>query len=65
MAQWKRDGLVIERYRVRIPVGAAGGFSSPGSIFCADSYFGISSTPVLLQQHVKDPGHSAKRAGHI
>ena len=26
-------------------------------------YFGICSTLVLLQQHVKDPGHSAKSAG--
>ena len=24
------------------------------------THFGIRSTPVLLQQHVKDPGHSAK-----
>ena len=35
---------------------------NPGSTFCADSYFGICSTPVLPQQHVKDPGHSAKSA---
>ena len=42
---------------------AAGEFSSQGSTFCADSYFGIRSTPVLPQQHVKDPGHSAKSAG--
>ena len=55
---------MIERSRVRIPAGAAAGeFSSPGSTFCADSYFGIRSTPVLPQQHVKDPGHSAKSAG--
>ena len=56
-------GLVIERSRVRTPAGVAGEFSSPGSTFCADSYFGIRSTPVLPQQHVKDPGHSAKSAG--
>ena len=31
--------------------------------FCADSYFGICSTPVLLQYHIKDPGHAAKSAG--
>ena len=42
-------GLVIERSRVRIPAGTAGEFSSPGSTFCADSYFGIRSTPVLPQ----------------
>ena len=45
---------MIERSRVRIPAGAAGEFSSLGSTFCTDSYFGIRSTPV------KDPGHSAK-----
>ena len=50
------DGSVVrapdswtERSRVRIPAGAAGEFSSPGSTFCADSYFGIRSTPVLPQ----------------
>ena len=31
------------------PAEAAGGFSSPGSTFCTDSYFGIRSTPVLPQ----------------
>ena len=54
---------MVERSRVRIPEGAVGEFSAPGSNFCADSYFGIRSTPVLPQQHVKDPGHSAKSAG--
>ena len=51
---------MTERSRVRIPAGAAGEFSSLGSTFCADFYFGIFSAPVLPQQHVKDPGHSAK-----
>ena len=40
---------MIERLRVRIPVGVAEEFSSPGSTFCADSNFGIRSTPVLPQ----------------
>ena len=53
---------MIERSRVRIPAGSEGEFSSPGSTFCADSYFGIRSTPVLPQWHVKDSGHSAKSA---
>ena len=48
---------MTERSLVQIPAGAAGELSSPGSTFCADSYFGIRSTPV------KDPGHSAKSAG--
>ena len=52
----------MERSRVRVPAGEAGEFSSPGSAFCADSFFGVRSTPVLPQQHVKDPGHSAKSA---
>ena len=46
---------MIERSRVRIPAGTAGEFSSPGSTFCADSYFGIRSTPALTQKHVEDP----------
>ena len=40
---------MIERSQVQIPEGAAGESSSPGSTFCADSYFGIRSTPVLPQ----------------
>ena len=34
---------MIERSRVRIPAGTAGEFYSPGSTFCADSYFSIHS----------------------
>ena len=34
----KSVGFVIERSRGRIPAGAAGEFSSPGSTFCADSF---------------------------
>ena len=55
--------IINECSRVRTPAKAPGEFSSPGSTFCADSYFGIRSTPVLPQKHVKDPGHSAKSAG--
>ena len=54
---------MVERSRVRIPAGAAGELSSPASTFVADSHFGIRSTPVLPQQRVKDPGHSAESAG--
>ena len=35
---------MIERSRVRIPAGAATEVSSSGSTFCADFYFGTSST---------------------
>ena len=51
---------MIQGRGFRIPAAAAGEFFSPGSTFCADSYSGIRSTPVLPQQHVKDPGHSAR-----
>ena len=52
----------FERSRVRIPAGTAGEFSSPGSTFCSDSYFGILPPP-CYHKHVKNPGHSAKSAG--
>ena len=42
---------------------AAWEVSYPGSIFCAESYFGIHSTTVFLQQHLKDPYHSAISVG--
>ena len=63
IAQWLSDTLVIERSRVWVPAGAGKEFASPCSTVCADSYFGICSTPVLLQQHVKDPSHSTHSAG--
>ena len=63
VTQLGNDGLAIKRSQVRVSAGAAGEFSSPWSIFCADTYFGIRSTPVLPQQHGKDPGHSVKSAG--
>ena len=58
-------GLVIERLRVRVSAGTEGEGSSPEITFCADSY-SVSAPPhvtTLRQWHVKDPGHSAKRAG--
>ena len=55
---------MIERSQVRIPAGAAGDFSSPGSTFCADSYFGIRYSYFGYRSSTeKDPGHSAKSAG--
>ena len=54
---------MIDRLRVRIPAGAAGEFSPPESTLCADSH-SVSVPPLVLPQwHVKDTGHSAKRAG--
>ena len=54
---------MIERLQVQVQAGAVGEFSSPGSAFCADSYFRIRSIPMLPQQHMTDPSHSAKGAG--
>ena len=54
---------MIKMSHVRVPAGAVGEFSSPGSTFCVDTYFGIHSTPVLPQQDIKDPSHSARTAG--
>ena len=44
------------------PSGSGGRIFFSRSSFCSDSYFSIQSVPVLLQQPVKDPGHSAKSA---
>ena len=49
VAQWWSSGLMVKRSLVRVWTGTAEDFSSPGSSFCADSYFGICSTPVLPQ----------------
>ena len=54
---------MIERSWIRVPAGPAGKCSFAGSTFCADSYFGIRSTPLLPQQQVKDPGDFTKSAG--
>ena len=53
---------MIERLRVRIPAEAAGEFSSPELILCADCYSVSVPHPELPLWHVKDPGHSAKNA---
>ena len=37
----RAQGLVVELSWVRVRAGVEVDFSSPGSIFCADSYFGI------------------------
>ena len=41
LEQFSGVRLVISRSWVQVPAGAVGKFSSPGSTFCADSYFGI------------------------
>ena len=39
---------MTERSWVQVPSGVAGEFSSSGSAFCADSYFSIHSTPMMI-----------------
>ena len=51
---------MIEKSWVRVPTGEVGDFFSRVNFLCC--YFGIRSTSVLQQQHVNDPGHSAKSA---
>ena len=59
VAKWSSARLVIDRSQILVQAGEC----SPRSTFWADSYFGsIRSTPVLQQQHVKGPCHSAKGA---
>ena len=41
---------MIERSWVEVPTGVMGEFSSPGSSFCADSFFSICSTPVACKR---------------
>ena len=68
-ANWKRPSSPVPLcchsvvLWVQVPAGAAWEYSSPGSAFCADSYFIVSSTPVLPQWRVKDNCHCAKSAG--
>ena len=50
---------MTERLQVQIPAGAAGEFSSPGSTFCADSHFGIRSTPMFKNMLLK-ASHSCR-----
>ena len=45
------------------PAGAAGEFFSSRVSSVCWLLFGVRSTPVLPQWHVKDPGHSVKSAG--
>ena len=61
MAQWLEQRTRVKRSRVRVPAGVAGKVSSPGSTFCADSYFGICSTPVLPQQHDRKKTEKKRR----
>ena len=48
---WTRDN----NSSVWVLAGAAGECSYLWSTFCVDSHFGICSTPMLSQQHIKDP----------
>ena len=73
----KRDGIqfnvslfqpyskagVLTHVCTSIHTGSAGEFSSPESTLCADSYL-VSVLPLLPQQQINDPIHSAKSAGN-
>ena len=59
----KSPGLVIRGSRVRFPAGAAGRIFISRVQCLYRLLFGVRSIPVLPQWQVKDPGHSAKRAG--
>ena len=61
-ACWLEHRTCDKRLHVWIPAGAAQESYSPESTLCADSLFGVLSTPVLPQWHVKVPSHSAKSA---
>ena len=54
---------MIGRSRVPFPAEEAGEFSSLELTFCTDSYSVAVLIPVLLQQNITDPRHSAKSAG--
>ena len=45
------------------PAGAAGELSSPELTVSADHYFAVYSTPVVPQQHTKEPNYCFKNSG--
>ena len=61
IAQWLKRRTRDQKVAGSSPARAAGEFSSPMPAFLC-CYVGIRSTSVLQQQHVNDPGHSAKSA---
>ena len=54
---------MIEPYRVRVPVGAEGEFSSPGSAFVLTLISLFVPPPVTAVARKKSRGHSAKSTG--
>ena len=64
-----RDSLLVERRTCDRKVASSNPGRNGGRIFffrvnfVCWLLFGVRSTPVLPQRHVKDPGHSAKSAG--
>ena len=61
IAQWLEHRTCDQKVVGSNPCRSGGINFFSRSAFCADSYFGIRSTPVLRQQHVEDPGHSATK----
>ena len=65
----RQDSLLVERWTPHQKVASLSPGWSGGRIFffrvnfVCRLLFGVCSTPVFSQLHVKDPGHSAKSAG--
>ena len=62
IAQWLERRTRDRKFAGSNPCRSAGRFFLSWVSFCAHSYFGIRSTLVLPQEHIKDHGHSAKSA---
>ena len=62
IACWQRAGLVVDRFASSNP-GKSGGriFYFSRVNFLCRLLLGVRSTLVLLQWHVRDPGHSVKK----
>ena len=52
---------MTERLRVGIPAGAAGEFTSPGSTFCPDSYFGDPRVTTVARKRSRSFCQKCKR----
>ena len=58
-----RDSLLLKRRARDRKVASSNPGRSGRRMFFSRVKFGVRSTPVPSQWHVKDPGHSAKNAG--
>ena len=63
MACWLERRTSDRKVASSNPDGSGGRIFFSRANFVCSLLFGVRSTPVLPQWHVKDPGHSAKSAG--